>query len=1197
MLYSNIIHLDEKFQTSVNLNYDQNDINKVRAYIPTKKSVEILKRYLMNLLSGESAYRANILIGPYGRGKSHLILVLFALIWLGAEHEDVVDELIEKLGAADEETAQLARAVRQNYRLMPVVIDSSHDDLTQAMIVAMKDALERIGEEGLLPDTYFDAAAATVELWKNEYQGAYSAFERILGKYKLSADELRIQLLQYNTDAYRIFTNVYPQIAAGSEFNPMVNTSVVKLYSSINEEICKRGIANGIYIVFDEFGKYLESNTIKAKPQEFKMIQDLAELAARSKEAQLHFTCITHKEIREYSGNDTFMTVEGRFKSVPFVVTSEQSYELIINAIEKKDGFDEFVNEHRDTFNAIKENTILSGLFSELTDEAIEELIIKGCFPINPITTYCMIRVSERTAQNERTLFTFIAQNDKHSVYRFVNTEHDGLEFVTLDVLYDYYKSEFKKHKYGSHKDKIFEMYSKAENALKKAENELQRKIIKSIAVIGIVNDDRLRPVAGYIRAAVMADDASLNRELENLEKSHVLYHQQHNSHYVFLTPNGIDVNRQIQDRLSARPINYNRCELLENICCMGSILPRRYNDEYSMIRYFRNVYIEANTLCEYVAARQLLERYPYDGVVLNLLYDDEETRDRAIATVKDYEGYPNIVLCVNDEKADIEKMLQYYAVIQEMKQGEAYAYDEYIREELELYESDYVSGIDQKISEMFSPQNVKTHFYNCNGELTGIAKEVNLNRTVSEICEQCYNRTPIINNELINKKNITAPVRKARAVLNDILLNAKELKQPEGYGPEVSLYRAMIKEKGLDEAEIPNDEALNAVLDIINGYAERAQNNITSFSQIFDELGAMPIGMRRNVIPVYLAYVFRRYKSNIVIYFGRNEEVLSADILEKLTENPSSYSFATIEGTNETEQYLNALQTMFAEYEDAKTNGLNRVNRIVYAMQTWMRSKSKFTKNTKTVYPYDINEKPSELDTWIIRIKNELLRFKINANELLLRKIPHILGAEVLACIEPMQEFKEFTDAAQDGLNQYLIRKTKQIFTPDYSGSLTQSLKQWYNALSEQTKIHIFDTKPNELMKYISTLDTYNEDEVISSLAQLFTMLDTADWKDEIAEDFIIGIKAAKVKIEKFNAQTSESGMGADEQDAADESVITIRSKGKTKELSFAEEEISGLGQTVLNGIASIFDDYGDAIPNSEKISILMKALEELTQ
>lgn len=80
MFYSELIDTNQGFQASVNLELDLNRKDKIKGYIPTQQSVKVLGELLRSYYySTESQNRARVLIGPYGRGKSHLLLVLIAL--------------------------------------------------------------------------------------------------------------------------------------------------------------------------------------------------------------------------------------------------------------------------------------------------------------------------------------------------------------------------------------------------------------------------------------------------------------------------------------------------------------------------------------------------------------------------------------------------------------------------------------------------------------------------------------------------------------------------------------------------------------------------------------------------------------------------------------------------------------------------------------------------------------------------------------------------------------------------------------------------------------------------------------------------------------------------------------------------------------------------------------------------------------
>ena len=101
------IEIDKKFQNSINLQLDIDNRKKLNNYIPTRSSINILNGFLENVINNKE--KANILIGPYGKGKSHLLLVLLAIL---KESEDkTTEKLLNKIEKISDVTANNARLI------------------------------------------------------------------------------------------------------------------------------------------------------------------------------------------------------------------------------------------------------------------------------------------------------------------------------------------------------------------------------------------------------------------------------------------------------------------------------------------------------------------------------------------------------------------------------------------------------------------------------------------------------------------------------------------------------------------------------------------------------------------------------------------------------------------------------------------------------------------------------------------------------------------------------------------------------------------------------------------------------------------------------------------------------------------------------------------------------------------------------
>ena len=519
MRYADFLKIKDDFQASINLEYDLNKIEKINSYIPTEQSVKVLGHFLRTFYyDNEPQNRATVLVGPYGRGKSHLLLVLSALTSLDLLSDNegakaTQNDLCNRISSVNKEIGALAQTiVDMNIRTLPVLINSNSTDINQAFLVALRDALDRANLVNLLPTTYFDAAVEVIEKWEKSFPEAYGKYIQELRKEKKTADEVYIGLKQFDRSSYELFCKCYPSVSAGAEFNPMTNMDVVKLYMAVVDALTEQTQYAGINIIFDEFSKFLEANLDKSKMLNFKIIQDMAEAATRSGKKQIHFTCVTHKDILDYSASDSFKTVEGRFSNVRFVASSEQSYELIGNAIEKQPEFDRLYKNNMDLFCNVAACYSVTDVFKEITPESFEEKIVLGCFPLLPMAAYALLHISEIVGQNERTLFTYLSQKDELALGSFLDQERDTVGFVTVDLIYNYFEDLFKKEIFNS---RIYSVWAKTNSALRLISNESQKKIIKTIAVINIIANDGLKPIPMHIKACLMMDSNEFEQAIK----------------------------------------------------------------------------------------------------------------------------------------------------------------------------------------------------------------------------------------------------------------------------------------------------------------------------------------------------------------------------------------------------------------------------------------------------------------------------------------------------------------------------------------------------------------------------------------------------------------------------------------------------------------------------------------------------------
>ena len=167
-------------------------------------------------------------------------------------------------------------------------------------------------------------------------------------------------------------------------------------------------------MVYDEFSKYLEANITDASVSDTKMLQDFAEKCARSGDLQLHLMLISHKEIANYIDKlpkekvDGWRGVSERFRHIHMNNNFSHTYEIISSVIQHHEPlWGEFEKAHASDFDSLYSRYQKHRMFVDAGSEITT--VINGCYPLHPVLTFILPRLSERVAQNERTLFTFLS--------------------------------------------------------------------------------------------------------------------------------------------------------------------------------------------------------------------------------------------------------------------------------------------------------------------------------------------------------------------------------------------------------------------------------------------------------------------------------------------------------------------------------------------------------------------------------------------------------------------------------------------------------------------------------------------------------------------------------------------------------------------------------------------------------------------
>lgn len=195
-MFNDKINVAKGFQTSVNIAYDLNNTDKISGFIPTMSSFEIIEDVLLST-APNSTERARIFIGAYGRGKSHIILVLLSLLY--KKDKSLFAALLEKMKICNLKLYDYTNEfIDSDRKFLPIVVGGSSASLTQSFLFALQKALDDENLSDIMPETHFMASVNAIESWKNDYPETYN---KLLESLNEPIEQFILSLKEYNVEA------------------------------------------------------------------------------------------------------------------------------------------------------------------------------------------------------------------------------------------------------------------------------------------------------------------------------------------------------------------------------------------------------------------------------------------------------------------------------------------------------------------------------------------------------------------------------------------------------------------------------------------------------------------------------------------------------------------------------------------------------------------------------------------------------------------------------------------------------------------------------------------------------------------------------------------------------------------------------------------------------------------------------------
>ncbi len=1198
-----MISVASGFQYSVNIGYDLNSDEKLKNFIPTKSAINLLEEVLLST-SETSTERSRVLIGAYGKGKSHIVLTILSMLM--KRELGLFEKMLPKLDDYPRVKQCVLNYYDSSNRILPVVISGTNTSLPQAFLLALQRTLSDNGLLDVMPETNYRAAISVIERWKTEFPSTYSSFETAINvPVPIFVDALA----SYDTSTYEQFERIYPSLTAGSIFNPFLGFDVVELYESVVKQLHHKGYT-GIYVVYDEFSKYLEANITEASLSDTKMLQDFAEKCNRSGSLQLHLMLISHKEIANYIDKlpkqkvDGWRGVSERFRHIHLNNNFSQTYEIISSVIQKDSlRWEPFLADHKEDFDDIAQRYAAHPLFSENRDEL--EMALFGCYPLHPVSTFILPRLSERVAQNERTLFTFLSASGNSTLPACLARMDEKFVFITPDVIYDYFEPLFKKEVYSG---EIHQNYVLTTNILSRLEgSSLEAKIVKTLSLFYILGQfERLKPtkdeIAGIFSSAYTVP--TITAAIDNLiERDYVIYLKRSNDFLKLKQTSGIDIRQKIHDYSESHSKKVSVKETLNASNFDNYMYPSRYNDDREITRFFSFIFIDESEVrpdTNWVIKSESIEA---DGVVYAIIPHSEESIEIIKETLLlTSQGCDRHIFIIPNQYTNIDETAHEYEAVsflREIASDDPVLFDEY-----DVVYEDLREVINNFMSVYTHPERYKAT-YIFDGAIQNVRRKATLTELMSDICDRVYSHTPIINNEAVNRDVITNVSSNSRskviaALLRTQLENNLGL---TGTGQDVSIMRSTLVRTGV-LATVNNQPTLNLrpannhmanMLETIEDFVLGArQNGRVGFDVLYDEL-TLPehhIGLRKGLIPIFLAVVLHEYKQQVIILDRFGQVPISSDVLLQINSNPEAFFLSYIDWDPEKENFIALLAPAFANHIIEAEKGANTFDFIANAMKRWMMSLPKYSKEIRTL-PDGRRVQNRHLS--LLR----LLKQNISSYELLFDRLFDAYGYAgkfTAGLADNIIASKQYIDGLIDNLKRALILQAKQIFmlpqneTIAEQMSLVSTIREWCESISPSAFSHIFPDGTDKCLTLFSTV-TNDEEVFIVRLAKTATGLRIEDWDDNTIQIFGQKLKQYKQTAESYKAETIQE----EAETTTNYKVTFVEPDGSVITKSFDRVERSNRGSLLYNQISHSLDSMGHAISEQEKRQIIMDILKNL--
>lgn len=1104
---SDIIHIKSRFGRSVNLERDFYNHVLMDGYVLTTTARQSLKR-LVEAFSDDFATRAWTLTGPYGSGKSTFALFVAKIFGNNPSEESDFSRILLKETDFDFWKALFADGntlfddSKSAPKFFSILVSGSRESLAKAIIRGIITALVNSGDENLL-NLVIKAEALQKE-------------EQILGRHIVN-----------------LLSDIYVEI----------NTGETKV---------------GVLLVVDELGKLLEYAAIHPTESDIFLLQEIAE-ATKSKETPLFLLTILHQSFERYAEKlgrrerEEWMKVQGRFEDLPFQEPNEQVLQVLKDAFSKT-GTSAQLSVISEYGEELALNAYDLGICGNLKQEVAVDLL-KGCLPLHPTVALTLGPTFRRFGQNERSLFAFLTSNETYfGLSGFLETTEwtkQNRETVQLDRLYDYLISAMGSALYAGTEGRKWAEVDAAINRLTDA-SELEFRIVKTIGLLKLLGDvGRLKSSREVLHFALVSDKVSekeIDEALEQLERKSIITKRNYNNTFTIWEGSDIDLEERFRQAQRQVDLSVPLTERLSKNFRPQPIVAKRHSYQKGTLRFFELLYTDINNLNE-VCNRELSES---DGQIIYLLTNNQEEFTNAVSQIRNKELKVNkqTIIAIPKDLANLKEAAYAVDCWQWVRQNTPELQnDRAARNELLARLSYFEQSVQRWIAELQNGKTSQKCVWFWKNEEVQLQSTRGLQEFLSTVCDDVYSKTPVLKNELINRRKPSGAANSARKSLFEAMLTNGDKEQLGivGFPPQLSIYFSLLQETTIHREENgklgffpPNrsaDKGIQAVWKEIEAFLQKTETTRLTVAKLFESLQKPPYGLKQGILPILFTVVLLYHDAELALYEqGSFVPRLTKPVLEKISVSPENFTLqlCRIEGVRSHVIEKLATRLLPAEF-NAKEKQLDVLS-IIRPLARFAKEMDEFTRNTSRISPES----------------QKVRRALFSAREpdtLLFKQLPEAFG---------LPEFKEEVAYSEEQINEFCqklqssLSEIKRIYD-DLLHDLEQMLRGSFNLKQsgEEARIELknrvesvvdYASSPKLKSFIIRAGDTETDFRSwLESLGALIVSKPVAMWHDEDVSRFEVNLAEIVRSYTSLESLAFELKQKAASGDLENEGVIRL--------------------------------------------------------